>query len=193
MAAGACAPCCKATRCNRCSVALGGAAVLNARHRVELVCLCSVYAGGSLRRQTAELADSGELSLAYVWRSAAQRCVAWSVVQWLSAARWSAAASNVRKAPGLGSVTPGPAIGPRRACNRRARSRSTMSTRHRHLRSFRTAHSSKAAEVPHRTVLVGDSGIARCGVRWSLYLGCRVVCAASPVGASSSVPVGAYL
>ena len=169
-------------------------AVLNGfSHRVELVCLRSVYAGGSLRRQTAELADSGELSLAHVCLS--QRCVAWSVVQWLSAARWSAAASNVRPqgSARLGSVTPRPAIGPRRACNCRARSRSTMSTRHRHLRSFRTAHSSKAAEVPHRTVAVGDSGVARCGVRWSLYLGCRVVCAASLVGASSSVPVGAYL
>jgi hypothetical protein len=94
----------------------------------------------------------------------------------------------------LGSVTPRPAIGPRRACNCRARSRSTMSTRHRHLRSFRTAHSSKAAEVPHRRWQWGILAL-----RAVVYVGrCildaeSVVCAASPVGASSSVPVGAYL
>jgi hypothetical protein len=107
-----------------------------------------------------------------VWRSVALRCVVRRAVVECCAlgCREQCPQGSAR----LGSVTPRPAIGPRRACNCRARSRSTMSTRHRHLRSFRTAHSSKAAEVPHRTVAVGDSGVARCGVRWSLYLGCRV-------------------
>ena len=72
-------------------LALRGAA-LNGRPSGLGVCLCSVYAGGALRRQTAELADSGERIC---------RSVAWSVVQWLSAARCQlrAMASNGRKAP----------------------------------------------------------------------------------------------